>query len=65
MPYKLCFEHEDGDYGEIKPLANNNPTSEHGFEDRRIFQRVSRYAASLEKTIEGVEKCWVEHYDDE
>lgn len=61
MPYSLVFI-EDGERAEIKPLCNDNPKSEYGFEDRKIERKGKRMAAILTKDHAGLE-CFVEYYD--
>lgn len=61
MPYALVFI-ENGERKEIKPLACNNPKSEYGFEDRRIYQEGKKYTSKMQKRFKGLE-CFIEHYE--
>lgn len=61
MPYSLVFEYPDGTVGELKPLACDNPKSEHGHEDRSIGRKAEKLAKDMNKRFSDVE-CSVVHY---
>lgn len=62
MPFKLVIEHTDGTVKELGPLANDNPQSVFGLEDRKI-QRVGNIWAKKMREIGEVTDSYCIHYE--
>lgn len=63
MPYKLVIIDKDGTIHELGPLANDNPQSPYGYEDRKI-QRKGDFWAKKMREFDDVKDSYCIHYEE-